>query len=297
MTHMPRAVRPTALGPLAHLPGGLVRERDGQDLTTAGPGRSRRSGTRRDASARVLPEPAPASTSSGPVPCATASRCGGVQVLEQLPGDGRHAGSRHAECAPGAGAGSAGCLPVSRTPRRGHPRGRYPLSRRRSGPSRPQRPDLCGRLRAVPRARPRSARARRCGSRGRGSRRPRGRGGGPSRRRAPRARPSTRTGWPGLPTTVEFGGTSWMTTELAPIFAPWPIVIGPRSLAPEPIVTLSCTVGWRLPVAKPRAAERDALVEGHVVADLGRLADHHARAVVDEQALADLGRRGGSRCR
>ena len=30
--------------------------------------------------------------------------------------------------------------------------------------------------------------------------------------------PSTRTGWPGLPTTVEFGGTSWMTTELAPIF-------------------------------------------------------------------------------
>ena len=33
-------------------------------------------------------------------------------------------------------------------------------------------------------------------------------------------RPSTRTGWPGLPTTVEFGGTSWMTTALAPILAP-----------------------------------------------------------------------------
>ena len=69
---------------------------------------------------------------------------------------------------------------------------------------------------------------------------------GPSARR-----PSTRTGWPGLPTTVEFGGTSVMTTLLAPIFAPWPIVIGPSSFAPEPIVTLSCTVGWRLPVAKP----------------------------------------------
>src|SRR5436305_476946 len=63
--------------------------------------------------------------------------------------------------------------------------------------------------------------------------------------------PSTRTGWPGLPTTVEFGGTSWMTTLLAPIFAPWPIVIGPSSFAPEPIVTLSWTGGWRLPVAKP----------------------------------------------
>jgi hypothetical protein len=39
-----------------------------------------------------------------------------------------------------------------------------------------------------------------------------------------------------------------ITTLLAPIFAPWPIVIGPSSLAPEPIVTLSWTVGWRLPV-------------------------------------------------
>ena len=64
-------------------------------------------------------------------------------------------------------------------------------------------------------------------------------------------RPSMRTGWPGLPTTVEFGGTSWITTVLAPTFAPWPIVIGPSSFAPEPIVTLSCTVGWRLPVSKP----------------------------------------------
>src|SRR4051794_2763967 len=64
-------------------------------------------------------------------------------------------------------------------------------------------------------------------------------------------RPSTRTVWPGLPTTVELGGTSWTTTALAPIFAPWPIRIGPRSLAPEPIVTLSSTVGWRLPVANP----------------------------------------------
>ena len=68
-----------------------------------------------------------------------------------------------------------------------------------------------------------------------------------------------------------------MTTLLAPIFAPWPIVIGPSSLAPEPIVTLSCTVGWRLPVGEAGAAERDALVERHVVADLGRLADHDAR--------------------
>jgi hypothetical protein len=37
------------------------------------------------------------------------------------------------------------------------------------------------------------------------------------------------------------------------------------------------------------AAQRDALVDGAAVADLGRLADHHAHAVVDEHALTDLG--------
>ena len=56
------------------------------------------------------------------------------------------------------------------------------------------------------------------------------------------------TGWPGLPTTVVFGGTSLITTELAPIFAPWPTVIAPSSFAPAPTVTLSSSVGWRLPV-------------------------------------------------
>jgi len=38
----------------------------------------------------------------------------------------------------------------------------------------------------------------------------------------------------------------------------------------------------------PRAAERDPLVEGHVAADLGRLADHHPHAMIDEESAADL---------
>ena len=42
---------------------------------------------------------------------------------------------------------------------------------------------------------------------------------------------------------------------------------------------------------KAGAAQRDALIERHVVADVGRLADHHPRAVVDEEALSDA--RGG----
>ena len=46
-----------------------------------------------------------------------------------------------------------------------------------------------------------------------------------------------------------------------------------------------------LAAREPGAAEGDALVERHPVADLGRLADHDAGPVVDEQVGADPGRR------
>src|SRR5229473_4485815 len=36
------------------------------------------------------------------------------------------------------------------------------------------------------------------------------------------------------------------------------------------------------------AAERDALVDQHVVADFGGLPEHHAHTMIDEQAPADL---------
>ena len=46
-----------------------------------------------------------------------------------------------------------------------------------------------------------------------------------------------------------------------------------------------------LAAREARAAQRDPLVEGHVVADLGRLADHDAGPVVDEERFADPRRR------
>ena len=46
-----------------------------------------------------------------------------------------------------------------------------------------------------------------------------------------------------------------------------------------------------LALVQAGAAQRDAVIQGHILADLGRLADHHAHAVVDEQARAD--RRAG----
>ena len=43
------------------------------------------------------------------------------------------------------------------------------------------------------------------------------------------------------------GTTSWVTTALAPTLAPSPTSIGPSTCAPEPMTTLSFSVGWRLP--------------------------------------------------
>ena len=93
-----------------------------------------------------------------------------------------------------------------------------------------------------------------------------------------------------MPTTVEPGATSFVTTELAPIFAPSPTSIGPSTCAPEPMTTPSTDRRVALAADAGRrvgAAERDMLVDGDVVADLGGLADH-AEAVVEEEALADL---------
>jgi len=48
---------------------------------------------------------------------------------------------------------------------------------------------------------------------------------------------------PGIPTTVELGGTSVTTTELAPTVVLSPIFIFPKIFAPAPITTLFPIVG------------------------------------------------------
>ena len=67
MTHMERAPRPDERAEaLAHLGGGLVREGDREDLVRRHAEVARRGARCGYVSTRVLPEPAPASTSSGP---------------------------------------------------------------------------------------------------------------------------------------------------------------------------------------------------------------------------------------
>ena len=117
------------------------------------------------------------------------------------------------------------------------------------------------------------------------ARRPPGRAGAPSRRRGPRAaRPSTRTGWPGLPTTVESRGH---VVDHHRVRADLRAVAHRRSARaasrPSPTTTSSPDRRVALAALEAGAAERHALVERHVVADLGRLADHDAGAVVDEE--------------
>ena len=63
----------------AHFLCRLVRERDGENLPAAWHGRRRRGNAMRLVMTRVLPEPAPARISSGPLMCRTASRCSGLR--------------------------------------------------------------------------------------------------------------------------------------------------------------------------------------------------------------------------
>ena len=63
-----------------------------------------------------------------------------------------------------------------------------------------------------------------------------------------------------------------------------------------PLVSAEDFAG-RFITRKTERTECHALVDLHTVADLGRLADHHAGAVVDEKAVADAGAPGECRCR
>ncbi len=109
---------------------------------------------------------------------------------------------------------------------------------------------------------------------------------GPSMRR-----PSTRTGCPGLPTTVEFGRHVGDHDAVGADLRAVADRDRPEQLGAgaDRDVVLHRRVA--LARGKARAAERDPLIERHVVADVGRLADHDAGAVIDEQALADARRR------
>ena len=56
---------------------------------------------------------------------------------------------------------------------------------------------------------------------------------------------------PGMPTTVEPGGTGLRTTLPAPMRVSSPIRMLPSTLAPEPMTTRLPSVGWRLPRSLP----------------------------------------------
>ena len=94
------------------------------------------------------------------------------------------------------------------------------------------------------------------------------------------------------------GATLRVSQTLPPMVDPLPMVMRPRIVAPAYITTSSSINGWRgrpflsspfSPGGKRLAPSH--LVEPHAVADDGGLADHHAGAMVDEEAAADGGAR------
>ncbi len=97
-----------------------------------------------------------------------------------------------------------------------------------------------------------------------------------------------------MPTTTTPAGTSWTTTALAPTRAPAPDRDRPQHLGAgaddgaiaDGRMALVVDLGRRIQRGR-HAAQGNAVVERHVVADLRRLADHHAHAVVDEEPPPD----------
>ncbi len=95
--------------------------------------------------------------------------------------------------------------------------------------------------------------------------------------------PSTRTGCPGLPTTVEFGGHVRDDDRVGADLGAVTDLDRARG-ASRPSRSSRRRPPWvALAAREAGAAERHALIERHAVADLGRLADHDAGAVVDEE--------------
>ncbi len=66
------------------------------------------------------------------------------------------------------------------------------------------------------------------------------------------------------------------------------MVIGPRTLAPAPMITPGPRVGWRLPLSLPRAAEGNALVDQAIVAKDRCFANHDTHTVVNEDTFTQL---------
>jgi hypothetical protein len=93
----------------------------------------------------------------------------------------------------------------------------------------------------------------------------------------------------GTPVTMDSGGASLTTTALAPTALSRPMVIGPRILAPAPMVTRSPMGGMAFDPCEGPSTEGDAVVDHHVLADLRGLTNHHTHAVVDEEPAADRG--------
>ena len=105
---------------------------------------------------------------------------------------------------------------------------------------------------------------------------------------SPTRSPFIRTILAGMPTTVALSGTSFSTTEFAPILAFSPIRMFPSTFAPAAIVTPFFTA---LAALFARAAQSYLMIDQYIVAHLSRLADNYAHAVIDKKPSADLGAR------
>src|SRR2546427_8282629 len=89
----------------------------------------------------------------------------------------------------------------------------------------------------------------------------------------------------GTPATTERGGTSLMTTALAPTTEPAPMRIGPRTCPPGADIAIVLNDRYVVP-ARP-SAYRGLVGDHHVLADATAFVEDYAK-VAQARALANL---------
>ena len=87
---------------------------------------------------------------------------------------------------------------------------------------------------------------------------------------------------PGIPTTVVLEETFLVTTEFAPIFEFFPTFIGPKTLAPAPMITLSEIVGGLFFFYTFSSTQSNTLVNSYIIPNNRGFPDDYTHPMINK---------------
>ena len=91
----------------------------------------------------------------------------------------------------------------------------------------------------------------------------------------------------GTPAAMQLSGTSRMTTALAPMITLLPILMGPKTFAPDADIDVIADHG-RAGLIDSLQPDDHPIADAAIVAELGISADHNPTEVIDDEIAADF---------